>query len=465
MGSFPHFIRGQALSLQSHIQGGTIVNRTFFYLLPLCLASALLVGGCAATKQDEEAKGLSAKESVQEAKPLVYEGEIVSVSERAKSMSVVVGKGETAKTMMVKFDDKTKGMSHAAKGRAAKVFYEMRGDKDAYATEVQLKLAKLPEGITEIKTAELAQAIKDHPGLMLYDSRPKGRYDQGHLPDAISLPLPKLEEQQAAALPKDKNTPLVFYCGGITCPLSPASAAIAKKLGHTNIRVYNEGEPEWTKALLPTYSTKDFILNGNVVVIDLRPGKKALAGRIKGAYSVPYASLEERLGDVARNAPLVLYGDQEALKAVKELRKDGFSAVTLVQGGYEGWVKSGGEIEKGPIFATEIKWVRKLGKGEVSVADFRKAVAGEEKDVIVIDARTKEEVAEFGIFKNAINIPLDEIPARMHELPKHKKIYVHCSTGARADMAYNELVNAGYNAKFLLLNIQDAECDCEIIRQ
>ncbi|MCL2791182.1 MAG: rhodanese-like domain-containing protein [Desulfobulbus sp.] len=337
-------------------------------------------------------------------------------------------------------------------------------DKDAYATEVRLKLAKLPEGITEIKTAELVKLIKDKPTVALYDSRPKGRFDQGHLPDATSLPLPKLEEKQAVALPEDKNTPLVFYCGGITCPLSPASAAIAKKLGYTNIQVYNEGEPEWTKALLPTYSTKDFILNGNVVVIDLRPSRKALDGRIKGAYSIPYESLEDKLGDVPRNAPLVLYGDKKVFDAVKELREDSFSSVTLVAGGYEGWVKSGGSIEKGPIFATEIKWVRQLGKGEVSVADFRKAVSGEDKDVVVIDARTKEEVAELGIFKNTINIPLDEILARMNELPKNKKIYVHCSTGARADMAYNELINAGFNAKFLLLNIQDATCDCEIIR-
>jgi rhodanese-related sulfurtransferase len=52
----------------------------------------------------------------------------------------------------------------------------------------------------------------------------------------------------------------------------------------------------------------------------------------------------------------------------------------------------------------------------------------------------------------------------MNELPKDKKIYVHCSTGARADMAYKELVKHGFNVKFLLLNISDAECDCEIIK-
>jgi len=246
--------------------------------------------------------------------------------------------------------------------------------------------------------------------------------------------------------------------------MSTASAGLAKKLGYTNIHVYLDGEPAWSKANLATYSTTEFIKHGNVVLIDIRPSEKAIAGRIKGAYSVPFDTLESKLNDLPRNAPIVLYGDKEVMDAVVAVREEEFNFVSLVEGGYEGWVKSGGAIEKGPIFNTEIKWVRKLGKGEVSVADFRKAVSGEDKDAVIIDARTKEEVAELGIFKNTINIPLDEIPSRMNELPKDKKIYVHCSTGARADMAYNELVKHGFNVKFLLLNIKDAECDCEIIK-
>jgi rhodanese-related sulfurtransferase len=246
--------------------------------------------------------------------------------------------------------------------------------------------------------------------------------------------------------------------------MSTASAGLAKKNGYNNVRVYLDGEPAWSEAHLPTYSTKDFILNGNVVLIDIRAREKAIAGRIKGAYSVLYEELEDKLDDVPRNAPIVLYGDKEVMAAVSDVRDAGFNFVSLVKGDYEGWVKDGGAIDKGPIFRTEITWVRQLGKGEVSVADFRKAVLGQEKDVVVVDSRTKEEVAELGIFTNTINIPLDEIPARMSELPKDKKIYVHCSTGARADMAYNELVKHGYNVKFLLLNIKDAECDCPIIR-
>lgn len=432
-------------------------------LLPVCMMLALLAGGCAGTKPAEDAQAPTATEAVQKKESLVYEGEVVGVSERAKTISVSVGKGDQAKVMMVKFDEKTKGVNQAAKGRPVKITYEQRG-ADTYATDVQLKIAKLPEGITEVKTTDLQKLIKEKKSHFLVDSRPKARFDQAHLPGAHSIPLPELEKKQGEVLPKDKSIPLIFYCGGITCPLSPASAVIAKKLGYIDVRVYHDGEPEWSKANLPTYSTPEFIKNGNVVLIDIRSNAKAITGRIKGAYNVPYPMLEDKLDDVPRNAPIVLYGEKEVLDALVAVRKQGFNFVSLIEGGYEGWVKLGGEIEKGPIYNTEIRWERKLGKGEVSVADFRKAASGEDKDAIIVDARTKEEVAELGIFKNTINMPLDEIPSRMNELPKDKKIYVHCSTGARADMAYNELVKHGYNVKFLLLNIKDAACDCEIIR-
>lgn len=248
--------------------------------------------------------------------------------------------------------------------------------------------------------------------------------------------------------------------------MSTKNAGLAKKLGHRNIRVYLEGEPAWAKAGLPTYATNDFIMKGNVVLIDLRASGKAVAGRIPRAVSLPYDTLQGRLDDIPRNAPVILYSDndQELKTAVKDLREDGFNFVSAVKGNYQGWVASGGKIETGPILSKEIKWQRKLGKGEVSVADFKKATEGKIPNVMIIDARTKEEVAELGIFKNTVNIPLDEITRRMNELPKDKLIYIHCSTGARADMAYQQLVKNGFNVKFLLLNIEDAECDCEIIR-
>ena len=247
--------------------------------------------------------------------------------------------------------------------------------------------------------------------------------------------------------------------------MSTANAGLAKQLGYTNIRVFLGGEPAWSEEGYPVYATNEFVEKGNVVILDLRSGDAPVNGRIPRSVQIGYDDLEDRMDDIPRNAPVILYADNldDVTDAYEDMKDAGFSTVAMVRGNFQGWVASGGKIESGPIFSNEIHWVRKLGKGEVSVDEFRKAVLGELPNTYVIDARTPEEIKELGIFKNTVNIPLDEIPKRMNEIPKDKQIFVHCSTGARADLAYRELIKNGYNVKFLLLNISDPECDCPII--
>jgi 3-mercaptopyruvate sulfurtransferase SseA len=117
--------------------------------------------------------------------------------------------------MMVKFDDKTQGVDFAEKGEAAIITWEQRGE-DKFATMVTPKLAKLPDGVTEIKVEEIHQLISNGTPMTLVDARPESRYDQAHLPGAISIPVPKLKKMQAAVLSDDKDKLLLFYCGGPT---------------------------------------------------------------------------------------------------------------------------------------------------------------------------------------------------------------------------------------------------------
>lgn len=79
---------------------------------------------------------------------------------------------------------------------------------------------------------------------VIIDSRPARKFKEGNIPASINIPE-SLFEEMADRLPKDKNTILIFYCGGIKCPLSHKSAFAAEKLGYTNIKVYAAGYPDW----------------------------------------------------------------------------------------------------------------------------------------------------------------------------------------------------------------------------
>lgn len=57
------------------------------------------------------------------------------------------------------------------------------------------------------------------------------------------------------------------------------------------------------------------------------------------------------------------------------------------------------------------------------------------------------------MFPGAVSIPLDDLEKRLAEVPKDKPIVIHCSTGIRAEMAYNQLKKAGIDAKYVKAKI------------
>ncbi|MBU0910550.1 MAG: rhodanese-like domain-containing protein [Proteobacteria bacterium] len=190
------------------------MKKTFLKLVPLCLMFALANPAFAADQGGKQT-GTQQTQQSQQKEENVYTGQIVGKSEKAKTVSIEVGQGDQAKTMMLKFDEQTKGVEQAVKGHAAIIKFEMRGN-NKYATEIKPKLAKLPEGVTEVKTGELQELIKNHTDMFLVDARPESRYGQSHLPGAVSIPVALLQKKQTAALPLDKNKLIVFYCGGPT---------------------------------------------------------------------------------------------------------------------------------------------------------------------------------------------------------------------------------------------------------
>ena len=183
--------------------------------IPLVIFSSFLVTGCTTTDTsqptDQAVKAAPAAKTSQN----VYKGKVVGKSNKAKTISIKVGKGDAAKTMMVKFNDETKGVEHAVKGHASIIEYKVVGS-DKIATVVKPKLAKLPQGVVEAQPEYVADLVAKGGNYLLVDSRPANRFKAGSLPTAVSIPVPMIKADTLAVLPKDKNTELIFFCGGPT---------------------------------------------------------------------------------------------------------------------------------------------------------------------------------------------------------------------------------------------------------
>lgn len=318
------------------------------------------------------------------------------------------------------------------------------------ATVVTRVFAKLPPGVGEIKADELAALIgKGDKNYLLVDSRPVGKYNEGHIPTAVSIPFTDLEKSGEKLLPADRKTPLIFYCGGLTCVLSPKSAALAQKLGYTNVRVFAEGEPGWKKAERETEASLEFVKTANIVLVDLRDPETVAKGHIPRGVNIPANRLAaaERMFPAYKGAAIVFYGDKEAdLLAALELMRDwGYGKATLFSGGAEAWQGAGNPLATGPA-ADQIVYARKLGPGEIGVADFEKALKS--GSAVMVDARSAEEYGK-GHLKGSVNIPAEEVAKRFGELPKDKPVVTFCSTGSRAEMAYDVLKDKPGSVTFL----------------
>jgi rhodanese-related sulfurtransferase len=223
------------------------------------------------------------------------------------------------------------------------------------------------------------------------------------------------------------------------------------------VKVFHAGLPAWKSAGHAVVSNAAAVENYNktdasYILIDLRPKSQVEQGHIPKAITLPDTGVDALKSQFPKfkNAAIILYnqdGDIASAKdAYKKIADWGYKQVSILTGGFQAWDKAGKQVAKGPA-DSKIAYVRKLAPGEVERAVFEELIV-KPKDSVIVDVRAAKEAAE-GTLPNALNIPLDQLEQRLADLPKDKQVYVHCSTGARAEMAYNVLKKAGINAKYL----------------
>ena len=85
-------------------------------------------------------------------------------------------------------------------------------------------------------------------------------------------------------------------------------------------------------------------------VLDVRETGEYGAGHILGARSLPLARLEAGAGDVAKkkDASLIVYCDtgDRASKALAALKKQGYTRVVNLSGGFGAWKQAGLPVER-----------------------------------------------------------------------------------------------------------------------
>jgi hydroxyacylglutathione hydrolase len=120
---------------------------------------------------------------------------------------------------------------------------------------------------------------------------------------------------------------------------------------------------------------------------------------------------------------LLVNSQNEVDEAVRQLIRIGLDKV-------EGWLPATEALAISGITSSQ---------DSITTADLANALATHPKS-LVIDVRGAGEFAEAHV-EGATNIAYTRLAARLNEVPKDRRIYVHCGSGLRASFAVSYLAN------------------------
>ena len=97
----------------------------------------------------------------------------------------------------------------------------------------------------DISVSEV-KALAESKKAVIIDVNGSESYAKGHIPGAIDYAA--VQTKLADALPKDKSTLIVAYCGGPKCKAYQSAATAAQKLGYKNVKHMSAGISGWKEA-------------------------------------------------------------------------------------------------------------------------------------------------------------------------------------------------------------------------
>ena len=292
-----------------------------------------------------------------------------------------------------------------------------------------------------VTVAELDQFVSDKSPVYV-DVRDSFAFEKSHIKGALHIPLESLTQNLHEI---STNRPVIVYdetgkkghqalrilkgagytevtniSGGHT-----SLQRFARSLGFRNLKIdllpleqkTVQGEEQKTEEKKEVKARDE----NSTLIVDVRTPEEFEDGAVPEAINIPLDELAERYYELGNNPrrEIVVYCATGARSA--------YAQRLLMQIGYTN-VKNGGGI-------TAMMARRNADKTTTAVPT---------TGPLVVDVRTPEEFYS-GAYPGSVNIPLDELHARMDELgSKSREITLYCASGARSAYAQRMLMQLGF---------------------
>jgi len=327
------------------------------------------------------------------------------------------------------------------------------------ADEVEpLSGVELFDPAIEITTNELFSLIKSRKDYLLIDLRPSKDYSAWHIPSALSSPAHGFNIKD---LPSQKDRMIILYSENMRDPVINSAARLAVSSGYKQVRVYRGGIERWIRDGYFTMTTMEYIKGeakkNRFVFIDTRSEEGFISGHIPGANNILPGRLNpDELMNIDGGKPIVFYGEDASDRNVEDLALIASMAgyffkseapVNILEGGFRAWQAEGMPVEKGRSSSSLNRLSRTL-PGTIPYEEFKGLWGKKSDNIMLLDVRTRKEAGKPAL-EFTKNIPLEELPFRISEIPKDREIITFCSRGIRAMIAYQILKDNGYRVKYL----------------
>jgi rhodanese-related sulfurtransferase len=368
-------------------------------------------------------------------------------------------------------------------------------EPDPAAVEaVSTFLTGLPEGYAQLQPDALNGELVDGADLVLIDvRRPEEVAENGQIEGAVNIPLEEFVamKDQWPAMDAD----IVVYCkagyrGNI-------SMSILRTFGYENVRNLVGGFDGWAAAGFPVVegeggemagldanvaaflgsmegynatnptAVNEMIVEGqDFFLLDVRtPAELEENGYIEGAVNIPVLELAQNVDKLPSfDTPIVTYcaAGTRATIGMVALSELGFTNVKAMMGNsFAGWVEAGYPVVEGAIPEAETLNEADPDPAVVAAVDAMLSnmpqgyaqlkpedLNGElvdGADLVLVDVRRPEEVAENGKIEGAVEIPLEEFIAMKDQWPAmDADIVTYCKAGLRGNIAMTILRTFGY---------------------